>query len=61
MELIAYGVPQGPVLGPILFLVHFNDIVEYFQYCNITLFTDDIMISLRGNNYQQIFENFNEN
>jgi hypothetical protein len=58
--LVEYGVPQGTVLGPLLFNLYVNDIVKHVKYCNISMFADDTMLYKSGKNIENIITEINE-
>ena len=51
---IEYGVPQGSVLGPILFILYINDIVNISNECKYILFADDTTIVFSNENSMQL-------
>ena len=40
-EKITYGVPQGSILGPLLFQIHINNVHLHIENCKTIMYADD--------------------
>ena len=59
-KIIEFGVPQGSILGPLLFFIYVNDVNRNLTFDNCIMYADDTNVFLKNKCYEELYKIANQ-
>ena len=53
------GVPQGSIMGPLLFIIYMNDICNVSKFLYTIVYADDTCVLLNGKDLNNLIQSMN--
>ena len=60
ISIVPTGIGQGTILGPLIFIFYMNDIVDKLFYVKVSMYADDCVLYMSGNNWTNIRQRIQE-
>ena len=54
---ITQGVPQGSIIGPLMYIIYANDITRIFKKCEVALYADDTVLYTKCKSWKTALSN----
>ena len=56
-SIVTCGVPQGSIMGPLLFIIYLNDRPQVVSNCHLSMCVDDTILYTNGSSIEEIQAN----